>query len=293
MNLAERVKQLLADSPSPAFTEMVVRAGRVALDDPGAGDGLLMTLERALEDKRARVQAELDAYEEEEWRLARLEADDLERRTELRVRISRLPQPASDQMSEKYDAAADLEEFDRFVLTPTEVAHKNLIEGIQAKSAPLVFFGVWVAGMTYETGSVVVFRNLLYVALQQTSVIPLSPYDWRLLSGSAGGSGRGAPGTPGLDSTVPGPKGDKGDPGSGAGYAESLTTDGMVADFTITHGLGTTDIVVQVWASDVGYASTTLVDTEVDITDVNTIQLHFAEAPGSGQPYRVIVMAVG
>jgi hypothetical protein len=66
-------------------------------------------------------------------------------------------------------------------------------------------------------------------------------------------------------------------------YAVDVPTN---LDATITHNLGTLDVLVQVYAK--GDGAQVVVDNER--TDVNTVTLHFAAVPTSGQ-YRCVVLA--
>ena len=67
-------------------------------------------------------------------------------------------------------------------------------------------------------------------------------------------------------------------------YSADLTGDGSKTSFTITHSLGSRDIIIQV------YDSTTYEEVIVDIarTTTSTATIAFASAPASGKKYRVV-----
>lgn len=67
-------------------------------------------------------------------------------------------------------------------------------------------------------------------------------------------------------------------------YAQTLSTDGILTEFTVTHNLGTEDVIVSVYDT---------VTKEVVVTDVtnftsSTVKIGFAEAPADGA-YRVVI----
>ena len=72
-------------------------------------------------------------------------------------------------------------------------------------------------------------------------------------------------------------------------YAETITGDGITTDFAVSHDLGTMDIIVQVRDSITG--ETILVDAPP--IDDNSVMVTFITPPGTGQSYRVIVIASG
>ena len=67
-------------------------------------------------------------------------------------------------------------------------------------------------------------------------------------------------------------------------YSTSITGDASKTSFTITHNLGSRDIVIQV------YDNSTYEEVMVDITraTTNTATIAFAKAPASGKVYRVV-----
>ena len=69
-------------------------------------------------------------------------------------------------------------------------------------------------------------------------------------------------------------------------YAVILTGDGSASDFTVTHNLGTTDVLVHVY--DVSESA--LVMTDVAVDSANAVTVSFAQPPASGKAYRVVVV---
>lgn len=69
-------------------------------------------------------------------------------------------------------------------------------------------------------------------------------------------------------------------------YAAALTGDGSASDFTVTHSLGTTDVLVRVYDSD----SSALVMTDVAVASANAVTVSFAQPPASGKAYRAVVV---
>jgi hypothetical protein len=67
-------------------------------------------------------------------------------------------------------------------------------------------------------------------------------------------------------------------------YSTSITGDASATSFTVTHNLGSRDIIVQV------YDNSTYDEVMVDITraTTNTATIAFAQAPASGKVYRVV-----
>jgi hypothetical protein len=62
--------------------------------------------------------------------------------------------------------------------------------------------------------------------------------------------------------------------------------DGTSTDIVVTHNLGTRDVVVSVYENSAPYS---VVNTNVEITDDNTITVKFTTAPTNNQ-YRVVVI---
>lgn len=71
-----------------------------------------------------------------------------------------------------------------------------------------------------------------------------------------------------------------------AKYTGTITGDGTTASFTITHNLGSRDVVVNV------YNGTTYEDVIVDIerTNTTTLTIKFGSAPAVSQTYNVVVV---
>ena len=67
-------------------------------------------------------------------------------------------------------------------------------------------------------------------------------------------------------------------------YSATITGDATKTSFTVTHNLGSRDVVIQV------YDNTTYDEVIVDIvrTNTNTATISFAKAPASGKGYRVV-----
>jgi hypothetical protein len=116
------------------------------------------------------------------------------------------------------------------------------------------------------------------------------------LDGATGVQGTtGAQGTEGTQGTTgaQGVEGAQGTSGQLGTYAETITgtsTDGGATgttQFTITHNLGTTDIMVTVWDT----ASKAEVVTDVVYVTTSTVTIGFAIAPITTQSYRVVVKA--
>lgn len=76
--------------------------------------------------------------------------------------------------------------------------------------------------------------------------------------------------------------------GTAAGYTADVG-DGTNTSYTITHGLGTRDVVVQIYEKTGTYSQ---IDCEVRRTTVNAVDLIFATAPTSNQ-YRVVIAPSG
>lgn len=74
-------------------------------------------------------------------------------------------------------------------------------------------------------------------------------------------------------------------------YATNITGNGSTTNFTITHSLNTTDVVVAIY--DTLSGNNDVVYAEVRISGVNTVNILFDQAPAGGgtpQTYRVIVV---
>ena len=116
------------------------------------------------------------------------------------------------------------------------------------------------------------------------------------LDGATGVQGTtGSQGTQGTDGTqgTQGVQGVQGLSGQLGTYAETITgdsTDGGATgttQFTITHNLGTTDIMVTVWDA----ASKMEVVTDVAYVTTTSVTVGFAVAPITTKSYRVVVKA--
>jgi hypothetical protein len=116
------------------------------------------------------------------------------------------------------------------------------------------------------------------------------------LDGATGVQGTtGAQGTEGTQGTTgaQGVEGAQGTSGQLGTYATTITgtsTDGGATgttQFTVTHSLGTTDIMVTVWDT----TSKAEVVTDVVYVTTSTVTIGFAIAPVTTQSYRVVVKA--
>jgi hypothetical protein len=67
-------------------------------------------------------------------------------------------------------------------------------------------------------------------------------------------------------------------------YVETLAT--SATSYTVTHNLGTTDVLVQVSETASPYAK---VETDVELTSASTATIRFAIAPSAGE-YKVVVI---
>jgi hypothetical protein len=105
----------------------------------------------------------------------------------------------------------------------------------------------------------------------------------------------GTQGTQGTDGTqgIQGTLGTQGTSGQLGTYAQTITGDSTDAGvtgttaFTVTHGLGTTDIMVTVWDT----ATKMEVVTDVAYVTTTTVTIGFAVAPITTKSYRVVVKA--
>jgi hypothetical protein len=73
-----------------------------------------------------------------------------------------------------------------------------------------------------------------------------------------------------------------------AKHAETINGNDVTADFTVTHGLGTEDIVVQVWA-ETGDDVVTPSITKTSGNETTQVDIGFSTAPATGTNYRVII----
>ena len=69
-------------------------------------------------------------------------------------------------------------------------------------------------------------------------------------------------------------------------YATSITGDGTATTFTVTHNLGTRDVVVQVIDNDSPYNQ---VEADVERTTTNTVTIGTSSAIANAKVYRVVV----
>lgn len=69
-------------------------------------------------------------------------------------------------------------------------------------------------------------------------------------------------------------------------FAETITGDAVKTSFDVTHGLGTTDVTVQVFNE----TSKAVVLTDITVTDGNEVAIGFAEAPTASDVFRVVVV---
>jgi hypothetical protein len=71
-----------------------------------------------------------------------------------------------------------------------------------------------------------------------------------------------------------------------AKFSDEIDGDGTATEFTITHGLGTEEVQVQVW----NLASKAAVLTDITIVDDDEVEIGFAEAPPNTAHYKVVVI---
>lgn len=71
----------------------------------------------------------------------------------------------------------------------------------------------------------------------------------------------------------------------GGRYSETIAGDDTTTQFTVTHGVGSSDALVQVIDVTTGQ----VVNPDVTHTDVNNVRIDFATAPTTGTDYRVVV----
>lgn len=75
-------------------------------------------------------------------------------------------------------------------------------------------------------------------------------------------------------------------------YAETITGDSTTTDFTINHDLGTRDCIVQIRANFSPWASVADADYSLEFTDTNNIEVKWGTAPGTGDEFRILVIAL-
>ena len=130
---------------------------------------------------------------------------------------------------------------------------------ITVGSSSLAFTAIGGSGASYTAG------NGLSLSGSQFSVVPKS------------GGGLVVDGTGvGIDSAYA---------GAAKRYAAAIG-DGAATSISVTHGLGTTDVVVQVRNTSTGE----VVDVDLTVTSATVVTLGFATAPAAGA-YRVVVLA--
>lgn len=71
-------------------------------------------------------------------------------------------------------------------------------------------------------------------------------------------------------------------------YTGTVTGDGTTTEFTISHGLGTRDVVVMLYEGASPYAQ---IFTDVEMTSTSAVKVIFATAPTNGTTYKVVVIA--
>lgn len=69
-------------------------------------------------------------------------------------------------------------------------------------------------------------------------------------------------------------------------HSAVITGNGTVSEFTVTHGLGTADVLVHVYDE----SDSSLVMTDVAVASANAVTVSFAEPPASGKAYRVVTV---
>jgi hypothetical protein len=74
-------------------------------------------------------------------------------------------------------------------------------------------------------------------------------------------------------------------------YAETITGDSTTTDFTINHDLGTRDCIVQIRENFSPYGSVSGSDYSLEFTDADNIEVKWGTAPGTGDEYRVLIIA--
>ena len=113
---------------------------------------------------------------------------------------------------------------------------------LAALGVPLANATPWAASTAYAAGKVVTFGGASYVA-PAAGVVARATFtvgDWTLLASA------GAPGTAGAAGGV-GPQGPVGPAGAGADvFTATITGNGTLTSFPVTHNMGTTNLVGQV-----------------------------------------------
>lgn len=74
-------------------------------------------------------------------------------------------------------------------------------------------------------------------------------------------------------------------------FATNITGTGSQQSFTINHGLGTKDVVVQVRENTT--TNNDIITCDITVQSVDSVVVYFAEAPAAGDIYRVIVQTSG
>jgi len=76
--------------------------------------------------------------------------------------------------------------------------------------------------------------------------------------------------------------------GSGIGHiSKTITGNGILTTFTVTHNLGQTRLLVQVWDGDTNEK----VIVDIDSTGVDTLDVIFASPPSNGKTYNVHIIS--
>lgn len=70
-------------------------------------------------------------------------------------------------------------------------------------------------------------------------------------------------------------------------YAETIAGDDTTTEFTVTHGLATQDVLVQVRESSTPFP---VVFTDVEVLNTTQVRIRFAVPPATGTDYRVVVV---
>jgi hypothetical protein len=75
-------------------------------------------------------------------------------------------------------------------------------------------------------------------------------------------------------------------------YAETITGDSTETDFTINHDLGTRDCIVQIRENFSSFEGVQPADYSLEFTDADNIEVKWNTAPGTGDEYRILVIAL-
>lgn len=70
-------------------------------------------------------------------------------------------------------------------------------------------------------------------------------------------------------------------------YTAQITGNSSTTSFTITHSLGTKNVLINVYEDSTGYDIVTLTERDT----INSIKVHFKVAPATGKKYNVVVMS--